>query len=47
MKKEKGFKLIPVGKEESEKIKEQLKDGIPPNMFVIKGDRILTREDNP
>ena len=50
-KKEKGdskdwhIDFIPVTKDESDKISEQMKDGIPPNMFVIRGDRIVCGGD--
>ena len=34
------FDFIPVSKEESERIRGQIKDGIPPDMFVIRGGKI-------
>lgn len=39
------FDFIPVTKEESDKIREQMKDGIPPNMLVIRADRIFCGGD--
>lgn len=40
------FDFIPVSKEEAEKIEGQIKDGIPANMFVIKGSKIYCGGDN-
>lgn len=48
MKKEKDFwhfDFIPVSKEESERIKSQMENGIPENMFVIRGGRIICGGD--
>ncbi len=43
------FDFIPVTKEESDRIREQIKDGIPPNMLVISagclGERIECGEE--
>lgn len=39
------FDSIPVSKEESDKIREQMKNGIPSNMFVICGDRVFCGGD--
>lgn len=39
------FDLIPVGKEESDRIREQIKNGIPSNMFVIRGNKIYCGGD--
>ena len=40
------FDFIPVSKEEAEKIEGQIKDGIPANMFVIRGGKIYCGGDN-
>lgn len=34
------FDFTPVSKKESERITRQIKDGIPSNMFVIRGNKI-------
>lgn len=39
------FDLIPVDKEESDRIREQIKNGIPSNMFVIRGNKIYCGGD--
>ena len=39
------FDFIPVSKEESERIKNRMKDGIPVNMFVIRGNKIYCGGD--
>ena len=39
------FDFIPITKEESEKLRKQMKDGIPSNMFVIRGDRLFCGGD--
>lgn len=39
------FDLSSVGRKESDKIREQIKDGIPSNMFVIRGNRIICGGD--
>ena len=39
------FDLIPVGKEESDRIREQIKNGIPSHMFVIRGNKIYCGGD--
>ncbi len=39
------FDYIPVIKEEFDKIREQMEDGIPPNMSVIRADRIFCGGD--
>lgn len=39
------FDFIPVGKEESDRIREQIKNGIPSNMFVIRGNKIYCGGD--
>lgn len=39
------FDFIPVSQEESERIKSQMENGIPENMFVIRGDRIICGGD--
>lgn len=40
------FGLIPVSKEESERIREQINDGIPANIFVIRGNKIYCGGEN-
>ena len=39
------FDFISVTKEESDGIRKHIKDGIPSNMFVIRGDRVFCGGD--